>query len=69
MNLIFLRLTLLSLIVLIVVSAITSCTPAAQDGAGKALDNAGSLVKTGMDKLWIDPGPTATPTPLTELRY
>lgn len=45
---------------------ITFCTLSAchtaEKSAGMALDNANSVVKTGQEKLWVDPNPTARPT-------
>ena len=47
---------LLILSLLLVIASI-GCAPAEQSAA-KALDNAGSVVKSGADKLWITPSAT-----------
>ena len=45
-----------SLLILCAASLAVSCSPA-QDSAGNVLENAGSVVKSGSDKLWIDNTP------------
>ena len=39
---------------------ISGCAPQVQDSAGKVLDNAGSVIQPGVQKVW-EPGPGAPP--------
>lgn len=41
-------------------SVISGCAPQVQDSAGKVLDNAGSVIQPGVQKVW-EPGPGAPP--------
>jgi hypothetical protein len=39
---------------------LSACAPQVQDSAGKALDNAGSVIQPGLQKVW-EPTPGAPP--------
>jgi hypothetical protein len=51
------------ILALLALSFMTGCGPA-ERSAAKVLDNAGSVIQSGSDKLWIeDNQPTPTPQP------
>lgn len=46
--------------VLAIIACLTACAPQVQDSAGKALDNAATVVQPGLQSVW-QPSPGAPP--------
>lgn len=57
------KLKVLFFVLLGVCGFLISCDPAAKS-ASQAFDQANSVIKTGSDKLFMDPAGTPTPLPL-----
>lgn len=54
--------TIISISLVALLSGFLGCTEA-QESAGKVLDSAGSIIRTGKEKAWVDPDVTPTPEP------
>lgn len=52
--------TSLFVVMLTFVAIIGGCAKS-QDSAGKVLDNAGSVIRSGAELPWLEPNPTPTP--------